>query len=130
MLQGHVLLAGKVQSQIDVQSSGRQSGVEAPGKTRNRKQGEIEHRRIDNNGLGAFRIGDQVWLNVNGCVHKIDVKIDDDDEEGSDVNLDAWKSLPIPKVRVWSWLIMTQPNLHEHSNSVMLTFERKKVDIC
>ena len=88
-----------------------------------------QDRIPDDNGLGAFRIGDQVWLNVNGCIHKIDVKIDDDEEEGSDVNLDAWKALPLPKVRVWPWL-MTQPHLHERSNSVVLTFERKKVDIC
>ena len=82
---------------------------------------------IDNT-LGAFRIGDQVWLNVNDHILKIDVKIDDD-EEDADVNLDAWKSLPMPKedfdVEEWR-----RPHHYEHTNSVVLTFERKRVDIC
>ena len=73
----------------------------------------VPQESIPNNNLGAFRIEDKVYANMNGSAVKIK-KLENN--ETQDVNLDAWKSL--------------QPISLQYSNGVLFTFDKKRVDSC
>ena len=56
---------------------------------------EICQDFITENALGAFRINEEVFVNINGFVHKTDVTVGADQE--TDVNLSMWRKFRAKK---------------------------------